>query len=386
MTLSPASHTILDSAEHDAAGITSAIDAFGSVLQAGFHSAPDPRNPFLGAAPSDPAEKARWTFYHQRWLPFVDNWKQLRSGLRELVSTIATDADATRLANALNGYRTGLAGLQKESVVLRSGSVAPTSRGVAAALPGAAVPHAAAPSVPSRAQFAKAPPADLWHEADARFWAQTGYKPGVKLDPKNPADAAMMPAYQSVYKTVLASWQRGELADPNAPGWTFKHPQVAASLAAASASSANTASALAAAQAATKAGDHATATQHLENANLEHATTVQQVSAAASVQPRSVSAAHVHQAVHQILHFHMNAAGVGELDPADAASAMQATSAPVLASANDTQQALTIPGQTMSPEVRGARSAWGALPGWAKFGFIIAGGGAAIYAAKSIRR
>lgn len=62
-------------------------------------------------------------------------------------------------------------------------------------------------------------------ETDARFWAQTGYNPGRKLDPKNPADKAMIPVWLDVYKKVKTAWSKGALAI------TYDHPAVQSLLA-----------------------------------------------------------------------------------------------------------------------------------------------------------
>lgn len=43
---------------------------------------------------------------------------------------------------------------------------------------------------------------ELNDETDSRFWAQTGYKPGQKLDPKNSADKAMAKVWLDIYAKV----------------------------------------------------------------------------------------------------------------------------------------------------------------------------------------
>ena len=41
-------------------------------------------------------------------------------------------------------------------------------------------------------------------ETNARFWAQTGYKPGQRLDPNNPLDKAKMPVWMDIFRKVNA--------------------------------------------------------------------------------------------------------------------------------------------------------------------------------------
>lgn len=60
----------------------------------------------------------------------------------------------------------------------------------------------------------------LNQETDARFWAQTGYKPGQKLDPNNPTDKAMEPVWWHFYNTVKAEADAGKLVT------TYDHPEV----------------------------------------------------------------------------------------------------------------------------------------------------------------
>lgn len=90
------------------------------------------------------------------------------------------------------------------------------------------------PSAPVKDQLANAqaqaahkpsPRGILDKETDARFWAQTNYKPGQKLDPKNPTDAAMMP----VWKDINAKVKRED--DDDKLVLTYNHPVVATILA-----------------------------------------------------------------------------------------------------------------------------------------------------------
>ena len=120
----------------------------------------------------------------------------------------------------------------------------------------------------------------LDRETDARFWAQTGYRPGQKLDPSSPTDKAMMPVWMDVYRKVKAEADAGTLVT------TFDHPEVAQHL-----TDADVANRAAAAHldAAVAAPDPATAQQ-----NVVAATTAVQISAqkardAAATQPPTVS-------------------------------------------------------------------------------------------------
>jgi hypothetical protein len=49
------------------------------------------------------------------------------------------------------------------------------------------------------------------HETNARFWAQTGYKVGQKLDANNPTDKAMIKAWLDVHAKVLREDKEGRL-------------------------------------------------------------------------------------------------------------------------------------------------------------------------------
>jgi hypothetical protein len=58
-------------------------------------------------------------------------------------------------------------------------------------------------------------------ETDARFWSQTGYKPGQKLDPAIPTDKAMVPVWLDIFKKVQRAADAGTLVT------TYDHPEVA---------------------------------------------------------------------------------------------------------------------------------------------------------------
>lgn len=71
--------------------------------------------------------------------------------------------------------------------------------------------------------------ADINKETDARFWANTGYKPGQKLDASDPLDKAMIPEWIKYNERVKADDKAGTLV------LTYQHPSVSQPLAAATA-------------------------------------------------------------------------------------------------------------------------------------------------------
>ena len=60
----------------------------------------------------------------------------------------------------------------------------------------------------------------LDHETDARFWAQTNYRPGQKLDAANPTDRAMMKVWSDIFAKVKREDDAGRLV------LTYNHPAV----------------------------------------------------------------------------------------------------------------------------------------------------------------
>lgn len=57
--------------------------------------------------------------------------------------------------------------------------------------------------------------ADINRRTNERFWQQTGYKPGERLDPRDPQDARMIPVWvKTRYEVAL---ETGRQADPNQP-------------------------------------------------------------------------------------------------------------------------------------------------------------------------
>jgi hypothetical protein len=70
-----------------------------------------------------------------------------------------------------------------------------------------------------------ADPDTITNEIYARYWAETGRKPGQRLDPHNPTDHAYLPVWQDIARKVQHAAVTGTLIT------TFKHPVVAQSLA-----------------------------------------------------------------------------------------------------------------------------------------------------------
>ena len=173
----------------------------------------------------------------------------------------------------------------------------------------------------------------LYAEADARFWAQTGYKPGHKLDAKSPLDKAMIPTYLDIYQKILNEYRAGKIL------YTYDHPAVVAALGEAAQLAGEAAHALgiATAQSAAGAPPHAPEVkQPLERAHEAHVASQQATAAAAAYQPPTVSPAHAAQAAQTALNFVMNGAGQGVPvigNPDDAIAAMQASAAPGKAAA-----------------------------------------------------
>jgi len=126
-------------------------------------------------------------------------------------------------------------------------------------------------------------------ETDARFWAQTGYKPNQKLDPHDPQDAKMVPVWLDIQKKVQAEYDAGKLVT------TFDHPVVAQNLAEAHAADQ---AATAHLDAATKTPDQATAQQHVHAAHAALQLGKVKVENAAAAQPPTVSPQLTHEASH----------------------------------------------------------------------------------------
>jgi hypothetical protein len=153
------------------------------------------------------------------------------------------------------------------------------------------------PSAPAKDHLANAqaqaahkssPRSLLDKETDARFWSQTHFKPGQKLDPKDPQDAKMIPVWLDIYRKVKLEDDAGRLV------LTYNHPVVAQNLA----------DARVADQAAAAHLDTAVVQPQAAPQNIAAAATAAQVSAqktreAARLQPPSVSPNLAHDAARQ---------------------------------------------------------------------------------------
>lgn len=131
----------------------------------------------------------------------------------------------------------------------------------------------------------------LNREVDARFWAQTGHKPGQRLDPNNPLDKAKIPVWNDIFRKVKAEADAGTLVT------TYDRPEVAQPLA--DAQVANTVAALHV-DAAAKASDPTTAQQHTAAAVTATQVSSQKLSEAAANQPPTVSPKLEHEAARAV--------------------------------------------------------------------------------------
>lgn len=131
--------------------------------------------------------------------------------------------------------------------------------------------------------------ARLYKEADARFWAQTGYAPGRHLDPENPVDAHMIPVWQDIYKKVHAEWASGKLVT------TYDHPVVTGLLQEAAHEMAKAADALGA-SIATPPSDPIGKAAHAADSDAAHAKANAAAQKAATYQPVTASPVLANQA------------------------------------------------------------------------------------------
>jgi hypothetical protein len=225
-------------------------------------------------------------------------------------------------------------------------------------------------------------------ETDTRFWAQTGVKPGAKLDPQNPIDAKMIPVWQDLYGKMLKAFRAGTIV------WTHTEPSVNHALADAKAATKAAATSLshaAVAKAAAKGHEqdaaqahaqgkhdevvvatdkatekHAEAEQHHEDAKAAldgakiaaaiAAQHVERVHDEHGVPPHHrprVDHRHLRHAAHQVLQFVMSGGhgvqvggppGVVISDAGEnAAAATQAAAAPLAAASADPAGAASLP-------------------------------------------
>lgn len=120
----------------------------------------------------------------------------------------------------------------------------------------------------------------LDRETDARFWAQTGYKVGQKLDQKNPADKAMIKTWLDIFAKVKRENDAGKLV------LTYNKPGVEKHLADAEAAQHTAAEHI---EAAATAPDDASAAVHAVAAQQAIASSTESAQTAAAMQPPTVS-------------------------------------------------------------------------------------------------
>jgi hypothetical protein len=130
-------------------------------------------------------------------------------------------------------------------------------------------------------------------ETDARFWSQTGFKVGQKLDMTNPTDKAMAKVWADIYAKVAAEDAAGKLV------LTYNHPHVEQHLDNAQAATDAAIAHVDAANAASAAGDEAKAHAHREAAGKAAEIAATSTSAAAQLQPPTVSPAAAEAAAHE---------------------------------------------------------------------------------------
>ncbi len=138
--------------------------------------------PGLNLDPNDPADR-----------PYIETWKRIYhevlaevyAGLRTHTDPPWMDYSASRQA-VLEHPVSGIVGARPRGHGARSSYVPPAS-------PTTVQAH------PTTALSAD----DINHATDALFWAETKYKPGLRLDPNDPFDRAMMPAWRKAHARVL---------------------------------------------------------------------------------------------------------------------------------------------------------------------------------------
>jgi hypothetical protein len=118
----------------------------------------------------------------------------------------------------------------------------------------------------------------LDRETDARFWAQTGYKPGRRLDPSDPTDRHMVKVWLDVRRKVEAEDAAGALRI------TYDHPEVQGGI-----SDAEVASAAAAAHLEAAASSDPAAEDHARAATDATRAAAAGAARAAAAQPATVS-------------------------------------------------------------------------------------------------
>jgi len=150
--------------------------------------------------------------------------------------------------------------------------------------------HAARAAHAAMSSTQKAAASMLDKETDARFWAQTGYKVGQKLDTSNPTDRAMAKIWTDIYNKVKSEDAAGRLV------LTYNHPVVEHHLdAAAEAHDAATASL----DAAAKAPSPEESAAHTADAHAAAQTAAAESAKAAIQQPPTVSPEVAHTAAQE---------------------------------------------------------------------------------------
>lgn len=150
----------------------------------------------------------------------------------------------------------------------------------------------------------------LNRETDARFWANTGYKPGQRLDPANAFDRMWVGAWKAINAKVIKEFRDGTIR------WTYNSPEVADLITKGLAASKEAAAQIAAAQAAKASGDHAKAAQHITEAHGQIGAAQVATAQAATYMPPPPPEVHPQvaaaaSAAHQVMTFSMNGAGQG---------------------------------------------------------------------------
>ncbi len=142
-------------------------------------------------------------------------------------------------------------------------------------------------------------------ETDARFWAQTGYKPGQKLNPANVADRAMTKVWMDIFAKVKAEDTAGKLV------LTYNHPHVEQHLDNAQQANAAAIAHVEAGNVAAAAGDDTQAAYHREQAAKAAEIASHSIAGASSLQPPTASPAVADAAAHEVA----TATGVQPLPP-----------------------------------------------------------------------
>ena len=195
---------------------------------------------------------------HVRWM--VADWKQRKSPIIEkaVLETRLAAAEAA-VANAIDRLPAEATPAQATEHVAK---------------------HAARAAKIATTSTAKAAHSMLDHETNARFWAQTGYKPGQPLDTSIPADRAMAKVWSDIYAKVKDEDDHGRLV------LTYNHPAVEQHLENAATAHHDAAASL---ELAAAAQDPELVGKHEQDAANAHAASQSAAAQAAAMQPATVS-------------------------------------------------------------------------------------------------